>query len=91
MVVALFGQFLPKLLPPKLCVELVDAVGTKQLVQVMMTGGALSVPAYKMWTRYYRIQVSNRRRWAKAHNVQEPTDRGHRGSRRRFASSSQGA
>jgi len=69
-IVALFGQLLPRLLPPKLRIKLLDTGGVRQLSHIIQHGGALPVPIGQMWTRYYHVHVSNSRRWTKARTVQ---------------------
>lgn len=67
--VALFGQFLPRLFPPRLRVSMVNPHGVHQRVRLVVdTGGAIPV-ARDVWARYYHLEVRNARRWAKAHNV----------------------
>lgn len=68
-VVALFGYFLPKLFPPQLRMQLADSKGSLQRVQMLDRRGALPVPTRDAWARYYHVQVSNARRWTKAHNA----------------------
>ena len=67
-VVALFGNFLPRLFPPKLSVRLANPLGVRQQVQVIYPGGA--IPAtFETAARYYQLEAANSRRWVKAHNV----------------------
>lgn len=68
-IVALFGNFLPKLFPPRLQIEIADAHGSRQRVQLLNTAGAIPVPTRDAWARYYHIKTSNTRRWTKARNV----------------------
>jgi hypothetical protein len=71
-VVALFGQFLPRLFPPRLQLAMSDTQGVRQRVQVVTNAGVgnITIPAARDgWARYYHLEVRNTRRWAKAHNV----------------------
>jgi hypothetical protein len=67
--VALFGYVLPKLFPPRLRIRIADPPGARQKVQLQDRSGAVPVPVRDAWARYYQIEVTNARRWARAHNV----------------------
>jgi hypothetical protein len=66
--VALFGQFLPRLFTPQLQLTKSDSNGVRQRVQVVTTRGVIPAPREGLG-RYYQLEVSNARRWTKAHNV----------------------
>lgn len=68
-VVALFGYFIPKFFPPRLVIRIANVEGSPQKVQLINQTGAIPVQARDAQARYYHIEVSNARRWAKAHNV----------------------
>jgi hypothetical protein len=67
--VALFGYFVPRWFPPLLRLTISDPQGVRQRTRVVVdSGGAIPVPR-EGWGRYYQLEVSNTRRWRKAHNV----------------------
>jgi hypothetical protein len=59
--VALFGSLIPKWFPPNLRIRIADGKGKYQRVNVV---GA------DRDARFYQVEVTNNRRWSKAHNVQ---------------------
>lgn len=68
-VVALFGQFLGKLMPPRLQIRMASLLGTPQRMQIYNNTGPYPVYLRDAEARYYLLEVSNGRRWAKAHHV----------------------
>lgn len=66
--VALFGYFVPRWFPPLLRLAVSDPKGVRQRTRVVVDTGAIPVPR-EGWGRYYQLEVSNTRRWRKAHNV----------------------
>ena len=68
-VVALFGQFLGKLFPPRLQIRVANPLGVAQQMQIYNHTGPYPVYLRDADARYYLLEVSNQRRWAKAHHV----------------------
>lgn len=68
-IVALFGQFVPKLFPPKLRIKLHNPKGLKQQIGYYVGDGGTAMVLRSTWARYYHVEVTNTRRWARARNV----------------------
>ena len=70
-VVALFGNFLPRLFPPKLSIAVVNPRGVRQQVWLgnIQSGGFVINTTHTSDARFYQLTVKNSRRWVRAHNV----------------------